>query len=69
MMEAIGLLDEPTTENAKEKSIRKSRFFSALILCISFISQALSMGFYVSFGTLFVEIVREFKTTETKAGL
>ena len=69
MMETVGLLDAPTTGGATEKSIRKSRFFSALILCISFISQALSMGFYVSFGTLFVEIVREFKTTETKAGL
>lgn len=69
-MEAVGLLSGPITGSTAQKS-RKSRemFFSALILCISFISQALSMGFYVSFGTLFVEIVREFKTTETKAGL
>lgn len=45
------------------------RNFSIVVLVTCFICQALSMGFYVSFGTLFVAIVEEFETTETKAGL
>ena len=66
MNKTVGLLDDGCARVKSKKS--KKMFFSAFILCISFISQALSMGFYVSFGTLLVEIVREFKTTETNAG-
>eukprot|EP00794_Sanderia_malayensis_P016581 gene16581-18267_t len=43
--------------------------YSWVICFMSFLAQACSLGFYISFGNLFVAIVDEFKTSESKAAL
>ena len=39
-----------------------------LVLFLCFINQALSMGFFVSFGTVYVELISIYHTTEAQAG-
>ena len=41
---------------------------SWLVACIAFIAQALSMGFFYSFGSIFVEILHVYDASETEAG-
>ena len=56
-------------ENLLKKSNAKSdRVKPALVLVVCFAAQALSMGFFVSFGTIYVELIDIFKITETRAG-
>lgn len=43
--------------------------FSCLVAFVSFVTQALSMGFFVSFGTVYVELINKFNTTESQAGI
>ncbi|XP_066910741.1 monocarboxylate transporter 13-like [Clytia hemisphaerica] len=55
------------TKTRLDRRKMKSWMFSVLVLLVCFFAQALSMGFYVSFGTMFVEIIEIFNTTETRA--
>ena len=60
--------EKPIREPERNKRACQSMAFKAFVLMCCFFSHALSLGFFVSFGTIYVELINIFKTTETTAG-
>jgi hypothetical protein len=47
---------------------RPNAVITVLVIFVCFISQTLSMGFFMSFGTIYMELIDIFEITETRAG-
>ncbi len=54
--------------SSNEKDVKMDSFYSWVVCFVVFLNGVVVIGFYNSFGSIFLALIAEFKATESSAG-